>query len=185
MTSPDSSPPPRPPEGRAPKPQPKPRHGARPPESEAAVGSGSATGFVSMLAKRQFDADVLAATPGDEAARRDRLQMAREVAPEAAPKPAAPAVPAVPGWYKVAFWMSLVLAVLLLGIGVWAMGALVYMLNVAPMMPQEVHYPLISWRYGGYTGASRFMAWVMLLCVPVAGLLVVMAGMLRARMKGR
>jgi pyruvate/2-oxoglutarate dehydrogenase complex dihydrolipoamide acyltransferase (E2) component len=176
-------------------PQPKPQHGTVPEDSEAAVGSGSATGFVSMLAKRQFDADALAATPGDEAARRDRLHMAREVmppaaapatAPDPAAAPAAPAVPAEPGWYKAAFPAALILAVLLVGIGIWAIGALVYMHSVAPISPREVHYPLISWRLnignmGGYTPASRFMAWAMLLCFPVAVLLVVMARLLRQR----
>jgi apolipoprotein N-acyltransferase len=49
-----------------------------------------------------------------------------------------------------------------------------------------VHYPLITWRLdigtmGGYTPASRVMAWGMLLCLPVAVLLVVMARMLRQR----
>ena len=195
MTSPDSATPPPPPparRGRAPKPatpQPKPQHGGVPAESEDAVGSGSATGFVSMLAKRQFDADALAATPGDEAARRDRLQMAREVTPPAAApaEPAAAPLPAaVPGWYKVALPVSLILAALLLGIGIWAIGALIYMHNVMPLAPRDVHYPLISWRLeigtmGGYTAASHFMAWAMLLCVPVAVLLVVMAWMLRQR----
>jgi len=198
MTSPDSAAPPPPPparRGRAPKPatpQPKPQHGGVPVDSEDSVGSGSATGFVSMLAKRQFDADALAATPGDEAARRDRLHMAREVTPPAA-EPAAPAEPvatpvpaAVPGWYKVALPVALILAALLLGIGVWAIGALIYMHNVVPMVPRDVHYPLIAWRLnvgpmGGYTAASRVMAWAMLSCVPVAVLLVVMAWMLRQR----
>src|SRR5512134_923993 len=82
--------------GRMAKPQPKPRHGVRPPEPESTIGSGSATGFVSMLAKRQFDADALSATPGDEAARRGRLQMAREVPVRPEPNP-------VSLWSKLAF----------------------------------------------------------------------------------
>ena len=164
-------------------------------EGEDAVGSGSATGFVSMLAKQAFDADALAATPGDEAARRDRLHMAREVlpaevgpaaAPLAAPTAAEAAGLAAPGWYRVAMPVALILAVVLLGIGIWAIGALVYMHNVSPISAREVHYPLITWRLeignmGGYTAASRVMAWAMLLCLPVAVLLVVMARMLRQR----
>jgi hypothetical protein len=199
MTLPDPSspvPPAPPPGGHAPKlakPQPKPRHGPRPPDAEGAVGSGSATGFVSMLAKRQFDADVLSATLADEAARRDRLHMAREVA---APAPAAPAPapavlpPAVPRWYRMARPVALVLAGLLLAIGLWAVGALFYMQLVAPHAARDVYYPLISWRLeagpaGDYTRASRVMAWAMLLCLPVSALLVVLAKLLRERTEPR
>ncbi len=202
MSNPDSSSPtpPRgsnPPEKTAPRPalpQPKPLHGPRPPDAEGAIGSGSATGFVSMLAKRQFDADVLSATLADEAARRERLAMAREVTPPgpATPPPAAPlasptaALAALPRWYRLAHPVALVLTAMLLLIGVWAIGALLYMHFVIPSAPHQVHYPLIAWRWdaapaGSYTRASRAMAWAMLLCLPLAALLVALANQLRER----
>jgi hypothetical protein len=170
-------------------PQPRPRHGGAPPEPESLPGSGSATGFVSMLAKRQFDADALAATPGDEAARRERLHMAREVFPKSPNNPGnSPGIPEtpLPRWYAIASPLSLVLAAVLLVIGIWAVGAIIYMHQVAPLAAKDVHYPLLAWRFdlgpmGGYTAASRFMAWTMLLCLPVAGMLLVMAHLLRQR----
>jgi hypothetical protein len=178
-------------------PQPQPRNGGEPPEPEALPGSGSATGFVSMLAKRQFDIDALAATPSDEAARRERLHMAREITPGGGQPATDESETTTPGpgadtprWYAIAVPISRVLALLLLVIGAWAVGALIYMHQVSPLAAKDVHYPLIAWRFdvgplGGYTPASRFMAWTMLLCLPVAALLLVMASLLRQRIKGR
>src|SRR4051812_14546115 len=121
------------------KPQPKPL--GMPVADEP--GSGSATGFVSTLAaKRTFDSsDTLS-----ELARRskEQLQMAREIPPARA-KVVAPRRVAVPTWYRVALPVSLILAVMLVGIGVWAVGALVYMKQVMPIAARDVHYPLIVW----------------------------------------
>jgi hypothetical protein len=142
-----------------------------------------------MLAKRQFDGDALAAA-SDARRSKEQLHMAREIQPTAPAPPAAPTpLPQptpIPGWYRAAFPMALVLAVLLLCIGIWAVGALIYMHKVEPLSARQVHYPLIAWSLnagpqGGYTAASRNMAWAMLLCLPVAVMLVLMAVMLRRR----
>ena len=82
-----------------------------------------------------------------------------------------------------------VLAVVLLAIGCWAGGAMMYMAQVTPMEPEEVHYPLIAWSLdvgtiGGYTQASRLMAQSMLAGFPVGLGLLVMAEMLRRRRRG-
>ncbi len=174
-------------------------------------GAGTAPGFVGMLAKRQLDGGPAGGGIEGEAARRSRypLRMAREVVPplgieqpavaamaENKPVEMPPETPAVRWWYKVAIPAAWLLTVVLLAIGAWAVGALIYMArhngNSTPpiMVPADVHYPLIAWRLnagplGDYTAASRMMAWMMLLCLPVAGLLVMVAGMLRRRMPGR
>lgn len=201
MTSPNPSSPPPSPEGspqgaqesaaKPVKPQPRPRHGGPPSDAEAFPGSGSATGFVSMLAKRQFDPDALAATASDEAARRERLHVARVIDPANEPKGAiarAAAEAEGPRWHKIALPVAVAMAVLLVAIGIWAVGALIYMHNVSPKAPKDVHYPLIAWGLeagpmGDYTPASQFMAWMMLLCLPVAAMLIVMAYLLRQKTK--
>ena len=61
--------------------------------------------------------------------------------------------------------------------------------NVSPAAPHDVHYPLIRWTLptgsavGTYTQASRIMAWSMLLCFPVALMLVIMSRMIRRRVR--
>ena len=95
-----------------------------------------------------------------------------------------------PGWHRIAVPVSLVLALVLVVIGIWAVGAIIYMRQVSPVAAKDVHYPLIAWRFdagpmGGYTAASRFMSWAMLLCLPVAGMLVVMAYLLGQGRKGQ
>jgi hypothetical protein len=188
------------------RPQPKaPGEPAGNPSEESGVGSGSATGFVGMLAKRQLDGELTGSGIGDEAGRRSRypLRMAREVVPplgieQPEVNTESPSVesPPVRWWYGAAIWVAWLLAILLVVIGAWAVGALIYMArhngNSTPpiMEPSDVHYPLIAWRLnagplGDYTAASRIMAWMMLLCLPVAGLLLVIAGMLRRRMAGK
>jgi hypothetical protein len=210
MSNSPPSPSPEPPPARPAKPQPKPQHGTRPPDPETAAGSGSATGFVGMLAKRQFDADVLSATFADEAARRQRLHMAREITPpntsstpsatpsgtpsippaptsDPLPVPAATSTPSpLSLWPRLTPPLSIVLAILLLIIGIWAIGALFYMSFDTPTHPRDVHYPLISWRLGaGYTRPSRIMAWAMLFCLPLSALLILLARMLRQRSNPR
>lgn len=163
---------------------------------ESGVGSGSATGFVGMLAKRQLDGE--ASTAGGieaESERRARypLQMAREIPAQAAPSDAPPApVPSIPWWYRAAVPAAWLMAILLLAIGLWAVGALIYMhlhsaQSASPIMvPTDVRYPLLSWRpnagpLGDFTATSRMMARTMLLCVPVSFLLMLVAVMLRRR----
>ena len=60
--------------------------------------------------------------------------------------------------------------------------------NPPIMVPKDVTYPLIAWRYdagplGDYTAASRMMARAMLLCWPVAGLVLGVAWMLRKKLR--
>jgi hypothetical protein len=186
-------------EGPAPKlarPQPRPNDGTPGGQERAADadsvdatgGSGSATGFVSMLARRQFEADQLSALGGleGEASRREKsstreVPMAREV-PVARELPDDP----VPRWYRWTWPVAVLLALVLLAIGGWGIGALLYMNRVAPLAPSDVHYPLISWKldigeYGGYTPASRGMAWGMLVCLPVAAALLILGWIMRGR----
>ncbi len=82
------------------------------------------------------------------------------------------------------------LAGVLLAIGMWAVGAVMYMANVMPMEAEDVRYPLITWSIevgtmGGYTQTSRMMAYAMLACVPVALGLLVVAEALRRKTGAR
>ena len=168
-----------PPLQRLPKPHPIPA--ARPTPPEPAAGSGSATGFVSMLARQQFPESL------ESVARRskDQLRMAREIQPVPSPDaPAAPTTGRVPHWYGPAAAAAATLAAVLTLIGIWAVGALIYMHQVSPLSARQVRYPFVRWSLdagpmGGYTPTSRMMAGAMLLCIPVAALLVLMAILLR------
>jgi hypothetical protein len=181
--------------------RPQPKAPGEPIESaeESGVGSGSATGFVGMLAKRQLDGE--GSTAGGlegESERRSRypLQMAREIPPQGEAPPVPPTAPAAPAswWYRASVPAAWVMAILLLGIGTWAVGALIYMHQHSPqsaspiMVPTDVRYPLLAWRFnagplGDFTATSRMMARTMLLCVPVSFLLMAVAVMLRRRMR--
>jgi hypothetical protein len=145
-----------------------------------------------MLAKRQLDNDSLAATPGDARRARENLPMAREVRPPAeenASSAPAKSQARIPLWHRFMFVLTWGLALSLVGVGTWAVGALLYMHNVSPIAPHDVHYPMIRWKLegggsvGGYTQASRIMAWSMLLCFPVAIMLVIMSRMIRRRVR--
>jgi hypothetical protein len=149
-----------------------------------------------MLAKGQPDAgDSRMGLPTDPAARgRYSLEMARELSAEERPAEAvqAPQPRLKPrGWYYAAVPLAWVLTVLLLVIGAWAIGALVYMDSVTPAAPEDVRYPLVSWNEnigaaGGYTAGSRLMALAMTACLPVAVAVGAMGWMLRRRIaRGR
>jgi hypothetical protein len=78
----------------------------------------------------------------------------------------------------------------LLVIGLWAAGALVYMGVTRPESAEAVHYPLVRWSLdvgdmGGYTNGSRVMAWSMLACLPVGLAFVGMGLYVRRRAGGR
>ncbi len=182
------------------KPQPKPAGSPSGPASDSAAdlsaGSGSATGFARTLAHDSFGAGgILAPASPDPADPPSRLiPMAREITPPAEPLPAvlpgsilapthdfplstsgAPA-PAPPASRVVIALMSL-FSLLLIAIGAWAAGALIYMARSTPFGPSDVHYPLLSWTYdagpaGDFTAATRTMAWTMLLCLPVAAVIL-------------
>lgn len=173
------------------KPQPKPAGAAPPPDEvrgRPGGGSGSATGFVGTLAQDALDAAEGKNPSGETRSGRLNLPMAREIKPQ--PKaPAGIAAPAAPkaGDGKkvedggrgmgVGGGLMLVLAGLLVVIGAWAAGALWYMAQVTPGAPSQVWYPFVRWNYdagptGGYAAETRRMAWTLLMCLPVAGMLV-------------
>lgn len=182
------------------KPQPKPV-GAVPqssspplPEHTMAVGSGSATGFVGTLARDALAAGELPGPPAAEQAGPERsvrmhLPMAREIRPMRPAHPPAPAAPPPraadssarpPASSRIGAALMAVFAVVLAAIGFWAAGALIYMARIRPMSPADVHYPLLSWTYdlgavGDYTAATRMVAWTMLICLPVAAVMLVLA----------
>jgi hypothetical protein len=164
--------------------KPQPRAEPAPPPIPLDQLPNSASGFVGMLAKGQGSGDTHIAMPASSpnASSRSRyaLKMAREIPP---PAPAStPAerltVPARrgpagrPANRRLLARIIAALAVMLLLIGLWAAGALVYMATVHPIASEDVHYPLIRWsldvgNMGGYTSASRLMGWSMLLGLPV------------------
>ena len=83
-------------------------------------------------------------------------------------------------------YLMIGLALLLLVIGSWAVGALMYMRNYQPLSPRDVAYPFISWHIdlrtgGNYARSSVAMAWSMLLCIPVGMILLWMGWRLRAK----
>jgi hypothetical protein len=188
------------------KPQPKatpPHDPADEPDLNPASG---ASGFVGMLAKGKFgsgDSHVPSAgKPGEKSAAQTRyaLQMARELPPTspalrtrggardqaaasaqaATPAPRPPVRGTKPGSsaYRVILPLMALTALVLLLIGVWAVGAQVYMAMATVEEPSDVGYPLLRWSFaagenGGYTQASRFLAGAMLAALPVA---LVLAG---------
>jgi hypothetical protein len=78
---------------------------------------------------------------------------------------------------------------LLILIGLWAVGALIYMATKSPAAPNEVGYPLIAWAYnpeetgGAYTQNSKLMAAAMLVCLPVSFALGIMGGMMQKQIR--
>jgi hypothetical protein len=67
------------------------------------------------------------------------------------------------------------LALVLVAIGIWALGAILYMSRVTPNVSQDdVAYPLIhwDWLHYRYADSSRLLAGSMLLAWPVAALLL-------------
>jgi hypothetical protein len=81
-------------------------------------------------------------------------------------------------------------AALLMGIGGWAVGAMIYMARVDPIAPEDVRYPLLRWSdevgtSGGYSPESRLMAMTMLACIPLALVMIVLAIVLRRQGRRR
>ena len=175
------------------RPQPKAFDAPPAPLPELSLGSGSATGFVGTLA-RPGPGDSRSGTKvGDSAGTvsgsAELIQMAREIN---LPRPASPIAhlepprpAAAPGGYRVLAVLMMLLGVVLLGIGGWAAGAVIYMHNVTPMSPREIAYPLLAWNSdlqvtGAYARVSVIMAWAMLACLPVGVLLLAAGFRLRA-----
>jgi hypothetical protein len=201
------------------KPQPKANPARDPgdPDPESSPASG-ASGFVGMLAKGQFDSGgsrtPSSGKPGENPSGKSKysLKMARELSPnDPSPLTTPPPAPAgkdaggggrsVPAArrgispaYRYVLPAMVLTALLLLLIGLWATGALLYMASISPTEPGDVHYPLVHWSFtegelGGYTRASRMMAWSMLAALPLAlvlgGAAMVMWRRLLARGTGR
>ena len=181
------------------KPQPKAAGPASQPVGEAPgrpTASGSATGFVGTLAQDALDAAEGKNASGETRMGRPNLPMAREIKPQPkspgvvqpAPSKASEGKPASTGEMGIAGGLMLLLAGVPAVIGGWAAGALWYMARVTPAAPSQVQYPFVSWNYdagpgGGYTAVTRTIAWTLLICLPVAVMLVVIA-MRAGRKKG-
>jgi hypothetical protein len=162
--------------------------------------SAQASGFVGMLAKEGAgsapDAGGSSGAPIPRG-RTDEIRMAREI--EVAPRPAPAFTPPpttvvrrkvaakVPGWYHIAVPVMYTLGALLFLIGVWALGAVVYMLVHTPKDLHDIGYPWISGimdldtEVVTYASASKIMAGAMLVCLPVALAMAVMANIMRKR----
>ena len=176
-------------------------------EAQDAEGTPSpaASGFVGMLAEQgknaQLDASqtaTSAANGGDAAA--DKIHIAKEIG--TVPPPHAPAAgqaagggmgggvrtvrkgrPA-PGWYHAAVPVMYTLGALLILIGLWAVGALIFMAVKEPDEMRPVYWLLATDQNledGAfhYTKGSWMMAWTMLLCLPVSLVLGMMAGIMQ------
>jgi len=176
------------------KPQPKALIPGEEPIDEGPTQPASGpSGFVGMLSKGQGSGDTHVAAPavaGDEGSIKSKhgLGVAREIMPAApipggareqaaavaAPRKAAPTPKS--GAYAVLLPVVAFVALLLLFIGIWALGAVVYMNWAKPTEPADVGYPLIHWSFaageaGDWTQGSRIMAWSMLACLPLAAIL--------------
>ena len=100
-----------------------------------------------------------------------------------------PTAARVPKWYRVAVPIMFSIGSLLMIIGLWAAGAMIYMRTTTPTAPDfVVQYPLIRWdenagESGGYSDDSKMMAVAMLACIPVAGLMGGMVMVMRRQMR--
>jgi hypothetical protein len=78
-----------------------------------------------------------------------------------------------PRWYRVVVPLLFALGGVLMVIGLWAAGAMMYMRTVTPTAAEDVKYPLLQWSdeagsAGGYSHESQVMAMTMLACIPLA-----------------
>jgi hypothetical protein len=108
--------------------------------------------------------------------------------PGRVPHRTAPVRRTLPRWYRVAAPLLFVLGGILMVIGLWAVGAMLYMNRITPMGPEDVKYPLLRWSddvgtSGGYAPESRTMALAMLVCIPLAMLMAGMVVLLRRQMR--
>lgn len=174
------------------KPQPRAAEPGTARPTEPQVGSGSATGFVGMLARPTGVSN----SSGGSTLGGYALPMAREVAHETpgntgkviskttTDKDLAPR-PALPRGYRIALVPMVVLALLLALIGMWAIGALAYIAQVTPAAPTDIHYPLLVWgvEEGTYAGSSRMTAWLMLACLPVSAVMLLIARIMQKKLR--
>ncbi|MEI7766206.1 MAG: hypothetical protein WCJ97_02075 [Phycisphaerae bacterium] len=89
----------------------------------------------------------------------------------------------VPSWYNAAIPIMFTLSAILLFIGLWAVGA------VISIMGKMTGFPLVRWYVDPQTAensvqfASAFMAYSMIMCLPIAVVLVVMAIIMGQKVK--
>lgn len=89
----------------------------------------------------------------------------------------------VPSWYNAAIPIMFTLSAILLFIGLWAVGA------VISIMGKMTGFPLVRWYIDPNTAensvqfASAFMAYSMVMCLPIAVVLVVMAIIMGQKVK--
>jgi hypothetical protein len=103
-----------------------------------------------------------------------------------APAPRVAVPVKLPGWTRFATPLLAVIIVLLVAIGGWALGAVIYMHSVDPIAPEDIGYPLLRWSddvgtSGGYSPESRIMPLAMLGAFPLAILLLLILIYLRKR----
>jgi len=81
-----------------------------------------------------------------------------------------------PRWYRVVTPLLFALGGVLMVIGLWAVGAMMYMKTVTPVAAEDVKYPLLQWSdeagsAGGYSHESQVIAMAMLACIPLAAVM--------------
>jgi len=114
--------------------------------------------------------------------------MAKEVEPAAVVKKVVKVVK-VPGWYHAAVPVMYTLGVMLILIGLWAIGALIFMAVKAPDDMGRVGYWLLAATENmvtgeyEYTKGSYLMAGVMLVSLPVALAMGMMAGIMQQQIR--
>ena len=101
-----------------------------------------------------------------------------------APAPRVRTAAGLPGWTRFAGPLLVMTIVVLLAIGGWAIGAVIYVHNVDPIAPEDVRYPLLRWSddvgtSGGYSPESRLIPLAMLGAFPLAILLLLILMYLR------
>jgi hypothetical protein len=116
---------------------------------------------------------------------RDRRPAAPAPAPAPIPQPSAVQRPV-----RLTTGMALLalLSLLLIAVGIWALGAILYMSMVTPAVSQDdVRYPLIhwDWLHYRYSASSRLLAGAMLLCWPVAAILLGAVAIMRRAARRR
>ncbi|MCL2647870.1 MAG: hypothetical protein FWD61_12795 [Phycisphaerales bacterium] len=95
-----------------------------------------------------------------------------------------------PGWYHAAVPVMYTLGALLILIGLWAIGALIFMAVKAPDELGHVAYPFLTPERAPdnediwiYTQGSHIMAWMMLVCLPVSLAMGMMAGIMQQQIR--
>jgi hypothetical protein len=154
--------------------------------------SAQASGFVGMLAKEGAggNSDAANATGPTPPGRTDEIRMAREITVEPRTLPVPTTAPRrvkktaqVPDWYHIATPIGYVLGAILLVLGLWALGATLYILMKTPTSQQDITYPLIDFNPDTetYDGLSKIAAFGLTLCLPVSYAMIWMSRTMQKR----